>query len=33
LFVEFQHVAEVRPEKPILRLSLQPDHTLISRYP
>jgi hypothetical protein len=29
LFVEFQHVAEVRPEKLVLRLSLQQDHTLI----
>src|SRR5215212_7841108 len=33
LFVEFQHVAEVRPEKLALRLSFQPDHTLTSRYP
>ena len=28
VLVEFQHVAEVRPEKLVLRLSLQPDHTL-----
>ena len=28
VLVEFQHVAEVRPEKLVLCLSLQPDHTL-----
>src|SRR5215212_5136355 len=32
VLVEFQHVAEVRPEKLVLRLSLQPDHTLTCRY-
>ena len=28
VLVEFQHIAEVRPEKLVLRLSLQSDHTL-----
>src|SRR5215218_4636076 len=33
VLVEFQHVAEVRPEKLVLRLSLQSDHTLTCRHP
>src|ERR687897_1425219 len=33
VLVEFQHVAEVRPEKLVLRLSLQSDHTLTCRCP